>query len=510
MSENKFESSFFQKFFNSLFRSNDPEAEKKRQLKSIAKNLSHMGYKFYKSGSDQIQPQFGKFFFDMYKIVSQAQLFFQTQQNPNFYKNMVVEYSLSEKQKQLIENLTEETIQNVSRNVPFNELKTKIKNDLENFIAEFDMDKVNKIDGLYTKLLCFKSFCLYDFYFMLKKFDSSIREGEFNRSPKFEPIDAAYIADDLKDFLSIVYSMPLEESWDDLMLMFKTVKGVEPVKPNQWNKIVSKLKQLCNHRIFDMIIQIITKDPSYVTDVSEKKERVVEAYIESIRSQASSTLKKLESEQKNSKIDSLLVQIFNTSSVSILKNYTEQGSAAFEKKELGGYEYARPLNYLKAFLVEFVKRDIREYADLVIIRGKWTTAPLSSQMSEDYHVMLEMSDAITAFDDKHAEEAEIGIKLKTLLPRAERDKDSGNIIRTLLKDSNEQAREYLIECTRVMISFAKTLKMLIEDYQKPRGEIVMNWKELDHFAEHPIQQLSVEVYKKIYLFVNLMQGFLQN
>lgn len=500
--------SFFQKLFGSLFSGNDPEAEKRRYLKSIAKNLSHSGYKFYKNNSDQILPAFGKFFYDIYKMLYQAQIFFQGQQNPNYYKNMVIDHSLTDSQTQLSENLTEESIAMMSKSMSFEQLKNKIKADLESYMNDFDMDKIVKVDRLYTKLLSFKSLCLYDYYFMLKKFDSSIKEGEFNRSPKFEPIDAAYVADDLKDFVSIMYSLPLDEDWNDLMGLFKEAKGVEPVKPGQWNKLVSRLRQLRDNRIFDMIIQLITKDPSYATDVTEKQEHVVEPYIESIKNQTSVALRKLENDQKNSKIDSLLVQIFNTNAVVILKNYTEQASSNFEKKNLGGFEYAKPLNYMKAFLVEFVKRDVREYADLVLIRGKWTTAPLSTQMSDDYHVMLETSDAITAFDDKLAEDAEIGTKLKTLLPRAERDREANNIIKTVLKDTNSLAREHIVNCTKAMVSFAKTLKMAIEDHQKPKGELVMNWKELDRFAEHPINQLGVEVYKKIYLFVNLMQGLI--
>lgn len=501
--------SFLQKLFSSILSSNDPEAEKKRMLKAIAKNLSHSGYKFYKSGSDQMLPAFGKFFYDIYKIISSAQVFFQGQPNPNFYKNLAIDYSLSEAQKQISENLTEESIMSLSKNMPFDQLKTKMKGDLETFLADFDMDKIAAIDGLYTKLLSFKAFCTYDFYFMLKKFDSSLREGEFNRSPKLEPIDAAYLADDLKDFTSILYSMPLNEDWSDVMAMFKASKGVEPVKPGQWNKIVQKLRQLRDSRVFDMIIQLITKDPSYNTDVVEKQEHVVESFIETTKTQTANTLKKLESEQKNSKIDSLLVQLFNTNAVVILRHYTEGGSAAFEKKNLGRFEYAKPLNYLKAFLVEFVKKDVREYADLVLIRGKWSLAPLSSEMSNQYHQMMEASDAITAFDEKLSEEGEIGVKLKTLLPRADRDKEANNIIKTTLKDTNSVAKEYLIETTKAMVGFAKTLKMIIEDYQKPKGEIVMNWKELDRFAEHPINQLGVDVYKKLYLFVQLIQGLLQ-
>lgn len=501
--------SFFQKFFESLFNGNDPEAQKKRQLKSIAKNLSHSGYKFYRPGSDQILPQFAKFFYDVYKIIYPAQIFFQGQPNPNFYKHLAVDFTLSDEQKQRAESLSEETIISLSKNMKFNELKQKVGQDIESFVSDFDIDKAAKIDSLYTKLLGFKSFCLYDFYFLLKKFDSSLREGEFNRAPKFEPIDGSYVAEDLKDFTSILCSIPLDEDWSDLMALFKASRGSEPIKPNQWNKIVQRLRLLHDGRVFDMIIQLTTKNPGYFTDSAVKQEHVVESYIDTTKKQAAAAIKKLESEQKNSRIDSLLSQIFNTNSVVILKHYTENTSAQIERKNLGGFEYAKPLNYLKAFLIEFVKRDVREYADLILIRGKWTMAQLSADMSEQYHQMMDASDKITVFDEKMAEEGEIGSKIKTLLPRADRDREAGNIIKTVLRDANSMAREYIVDTTKAMVNFAKTLKLVIEDHKKPKGEMIMNWKELERFAEHPIDQLGVEVYKKIYLFVQLMQSELQ-
>lgn len=502
------EMSFFRKIFSSLFTSNDPEAEKKRLLKVIAKDLSRSGYKFYKPGSDQILPAFGKFFYEIYKIISPAQVFFNGHPNPNFYKNMAIEFSLSQNQKELSENLTEESILTLAKNAPFDKLKAKLKQDFQSFATEFDIEKINKIDALYLKLLGFKSFCTYDYYFMLKKFDSSMREGEFNRSPKLDSIEGAYVADDLKDFVAILYSLPLEQDWSDLMEMFKNARGTEPIKSGQWNKIVQRLKTLRDNRVFDMMIQLITKDPTYATDVTEKVEHVVESYIESIKQQTENALRKLESEQKNSKIDSILTQIFNTTAVVILRQYTEGGSAAFEKRNLGSYTYAKPLNYLKAFLNEFVKRDVREYADLVLIRGKWTMAQFSTEMSNNYHIMLDASDKITSFDEKLAEDKETGSKIKTLLPRAERDREANNILKTILKDTNTLAREYLIDTTKAMIGFAKTLKVLIEDYKKPKPEVLTNWKELERFAEHPVDELGIEVYKKMYLLVQLMQEFL--
>lgn len=501
-------SSFLEKLFGSLLSRSDPEAAKKRQLKAIAKNLSHSKYKFYKIGSDQILPVFGKFFFDIYKAVGPSQILFQNQENPNQLKNMVVNASLSDQQKALEEELTEESIKAMSAHISGKELKAKIKNSLETFNSEFTSDRIAQIDSLYSKLLAFKAFCMYDYYFLLKKFDSSLKEQEFSRTPKFEPIDASYIAEDLKEFAAVTASMPLDVDWTDMFQMFKLVRGSEPIKPAIWVKIINRLRNLQASQVLDMLIQLITKDPLYKTAGEEKHERVVEDYIEKIRKEATEAVQKLESAQKNSKIDSLLMQIFNTNNIFVLKGYNEQNAAIFVKRQLGAYEYANALNYLKAFLVEYVKRDVREYADLVLIRGKWINTPLSQQMSDAFHDLMSASDAITAFDEKMTDEGPIGMKLKTILPRCERDKESASIVRTILGDANSEAREFLEVATRNMISFAKNVKMLLEDYQKKNPDMITNWKELDRFAEHPLKELGVEVYKKIYLFVTLMQNFI--
>lgn len=510
MSENTQEESFFERFLGAIFNKKDPEAIKKRQLKQIAKSLSKTRYKFYKPSSDQILPSFAKFFYEIYKAVSPSQLMFNTQQNPNAYKTMVVDYALSEEQKQMLEMLTEESITTMSSNMPFDQLQKKIKECISLVSSNFTKDKINQIDALYSKLMIFKSICTFDFYFLLKKFDSTLHENEFSSNPNFNTIDASYISEDLKDFVSVAWTLPLNEDWTDVMQYLKTTRGVEPIKPVQWTKIVSRLKQIRISGAFEMMIQLITKDPKFEPKVEMKTERIVESYIEKIKTQAQLTVKKLENEQKNSKIDSLVTQIFNSSAVFSTKYYTEAASAIFAKRGYQGYEYARPLNYLKAFLVEYVKKDVREFSDLVLIRGKWSAQELSQKMSNDFNFLMETSEKIINFDKKHNEEnGEIGMKLKMLLPRADRDKESANIIRTTFRDSNSIAKEFLVTTTRTLVAFAKTTKSVIEDYKKQRPELITNWKELERFTEHPISELSVGVYKKIYLFVNLMQSYLQ-
>ena len=177
--------SIFQRFFNTVLGKNDPEANKKKQLKAIAKNLSKTKYKFYRAGSDQILPSFGKLIYDLYKALAPAQVFFQSQQNPNYYKHIVVDYSLSEGQKKVLEELTEESILTMSSKMKLDELSKKVKSDIDVFSHEFDQDAIAKIDALYGKLMNFRMLpCqfflnfnhLSDSFFILRSLNANLSE----------------------------------------------------------------------------------------------------------------------------------------------------------------------------------------------------------------------------------------------------------------------------------------------------------------------------------------------
>ncbi|MCR5613110.1 DUF5312 family protein [Treponema sp.] len=496
--------SIFARLFSSLFSSNDPEAKKKKRLRSIAKDLSKSKYHFYKN--EEVMPSMAKFFYEVYKATASAQAFFNSVENPNTFKYMVVNHALTDKQHEISEELSKEAITAKAANVSMEQLQSEIKEKLSQFLGAFDAERITKIEATYKKLMAFKNFCTYDFYFMLKKFDSTLREREFNSIPKFEKINAEYIAEDLKDFISIASPVTEISDWTDMMKMFKEVKGQEPVNPAIWNKIVVKLRSIISTRTFDMMLKLMTKNPDYIVEYEVKEEPIVDSYLEKIRQEAENTLSQLVVAQKNSKIGTLLNQIFGTTDVVRLHYYTEQASAPYERKSLGKFLYAGPLNYYKAFLLDYVKKDLREFSDLLLIRGTWSSNTLSTPMSNAYNALLESSDAVTRFDERISEEGDIGLKLKTILPRAERDKEARNIINTILNDLNNEAKTFCIDATRNLVAIAKIIKPVMEDYAKPKGELIINWKELDKFADHPIKQLGTDVYKHIYLFVTLMQN----
>ncbi|HQC27104.1 MAG TPA: DUF5312 family protein [Treponemataceae bacterium] len=499
---------FFQRLISAILGSFDPEAEKKRILRSIAKEVNKSKFKFYKHSSGDAQVGLAKFFYEIYKNIGAAQVMFESTQNPNTFKHAVIDFVMSEKQRELIEFLNEQAILALAQTMPPNELKKKIQTDLETLSQEFDIQKIQKIDALYTKLMLFQSFCTFDFYFLLKKFDSSLMERDFNYMPRFEPIRGEYITDDLKDFIAVAWAMPLNEDWSEMLALLRNLKGIEPIAANTWNKTIQRLRQVQNSQILEKIIKLTTSDPNYQAFIPSRQERLFEPYLDTLKKEVQETLVKIEKEVTNSRADNLLKNIFGTTAVIRLKYYSETANLNLEKKRVPLFKYHQPLNYTKAFLLDYFKKNIREFSDLVLVRGKWVTAVLSGQMSEVYQNIAEISDQITEFDEALSDEAAVGQKLKNLLLRVGRDREAERIIASLIKDTNDKALFYITSTAQNLIALAKTIKSLLEDREKPEPQMLINWKELDKFVDHPIRDTGVEIYKMIHQFIQLIQIYI--
>ena len=503
------EENFFKKLFASFFGGSNPESEKKRLLKSIGKQINKTKYKFYKASSGEVSASFAKYFYDIYKAVSQGQVLFLNNKNPEIYKRWAIDYYLSEQQRQAIDNISEEKILESYKTQSFQEVLAKVKENTEIISNYFTPEMVTKIDSLYSRLISFAAFCSYDYYFLLKKFASSIREREFSTTPAFDNINAEYITDDLKDFVAVAYGIKLDNMfWNDLFEMLKQNRGVSPIAPNTWNKILTRLKDLRQSGVLEMLIQLCSSNPSYKIVESQKMERIAEPFLDKLKDTTEKTIKKLEKQQTDGKKAQLISQIFGEDTTSRLRYYTETNSIAYTKKNLSGYKYATPLNFLKAFLIDYVKKDLREFCDLVLVRGKWATTAMAAPLSDAYNSLLEASDIITDFDSKLSEDGEYGTKFKNYIIRVDRDVEAQKVMTSLLNDVNSDAYELIADSGKKLVLVGKHIKSLLEDHEKPRPELLINWKEIERFADQPIKNMGVALYKKIYLFVSLMQMYL--
>ena len=503
------ETGFFQKILSIFFHGMDPEREKKRLLKDIAKSLKKQKYKFYKTNSSEALPALAKFFFDIYKIIGPAQVMLEHARASNVLKTLIIENSLPQEIREIRQELEEEAIRKKAETMDTKALANDLREKMINFYASFKGDKVKEIDSTYNLLTIFLNFINLDFYFFLKKFDSGLPERDFVYNPKFETINAEYISDDLKDFLEVLPLMSRSADWDGLFDILKTYKEAEIVNRSAWKKIIRNLEAVEKEQVFELMVRHIDKDPYYKPQSYPPNEKIVEEYLNKVKTQSELSVQKILNERQNKKVDQLLKAVFGTTAISRMRNYTEKENLKFSKKMLGGYIYVRPLNYIKAFLLDYFKRDIKALMDLLLVRGKWSTNLMSQQLSEAFHTVMEVSDKLISFDETLADEGERGARIKQYMGRSEKDKNAMVALRKILKETNEEALGLIQVTAQNLIVIGKSLKLVLEDYDKKPHELITNWKEVEQYTEKDIKTNITEIYKRIYYFIQLLQFYVK-
>ena len=492
---------------------NNPEAEKRRQLKAIAREIHQSPYsKFYRPKTFEALPTLARFFYDTYRIIAPAQLQLENASKSGVLKAFVIDSFLTANQKSVLDALAESKIMEQSNSMSIKQLQEYVKTNIQTLDGIFDAEKTNQINKAYNTLLTFLQFVNYDYYFLLKKFDSKITERSFNYTPKFETISCEYIVDDMAEFVDRLLVLNLDTDWKRIFEALKTYRNIELVQIDSWLKHTQTLKAIRQSGILENIIKHCKQDPGFKFILKVPNEQIVDPFIEKIKNQANALLQKITTERKTSKIEELSQFIFGTVIVLRMKNYTEKANTNFNKRNIAGYMHTEPLNYVKAYLIDYLKKDVRELIDLLIVRGQWVTNVQSQEVADAFHNLLEISDMITAFDDDIGDDGSTGSRLRSLLVRSDRDRDQLRLLKQLVKVVNDKAMELIKKTALNLIALGKYIHALINDQASPSHTIITNWKELDNFTESrkPVKELLIHNYKKLYAMVQLLNFYVND
>jgi Family of unknown function (DUF5312) len=498
---------FVQRIFSFFLAAGDPEREKRRLLKDIGRQLRKQKYKFYRPKTGEALPGLAKFFHDIYVAIGPAQVLLDHAASSSVLKQIIIERSLTDQQVKIREGLAEDKIRALAQTMDHKALVQKLKEQMVSLYAAFDSEKVKQINGKYNLLKIFLQFIHYDYYFLLKKFDSGLPERDFIYNPRFEAINGEYIGDDLKDFLEVAALVDRSQPWGELLDDLQIYREMPVVDAAQWKKTVRSVAEIKSSLVLELIIRHIDRDPYYKAKLYRPNEHIVEEYLSKIKTGTELTVQKILKERRSGKIEQILMQVFGTVAISRMKNYTEKNNVTFSKKMMAGFAHVSALNYLKAFLLDYFKKDIREVVDQLLIRGKWSTNLMSQQLSDAFHTVMNISDQLIKFDDSLGDEGDRGIALRNSAKRADRDAASLKNLREQLKKMNDEALQMIQVSAQNLIVVGKSLKVVIEDYDHKPHELILNWKEIDTASDNQIRSRLADVYKRIYYFIQLLQFF---
>jgi hypothetical protein len=499
--------SFFDKIIAFFLGRSSPDEEKKKLIREIGKLLSKQKQKFYNPKKEIVLPGLATFFYEFYKLLGPAKNLVQRSQSSAVLKSIIIESFISEEQLAIRTNLEEKSLRVRIGQVGSKDLVNQVKDEIISFFSAFDTDKVKTINLTYNMVASFLDLVHFDFYFFLKKFDSQLQEDNFFYNPRFEPINGEYIIDDLKEIYDIILALDLNINWDAILETLKTYRNIEVVSRKGWKKGMKQLADIRKSKLLIRIIRHISKDPYYKANPVIHREKIVDQYLTKIKTETELTIQKIIKEKRNTNIEKLTIEVFGTPSISRLKNYTEKANLMYRKKMLGGFIHVTALNFIKAFLLDYFKGGIRDVIDLLLIKGQWTSNVTSQQLSEALHQVFKVSDKLIEFDDALAEEGDLGRKLRNLYYKSDRDKTMMPHVRKALKDINDSAKQIIVETVQNLITMGKHIKYLLNDYTNKRSEYIINWKTIDNKTDGKIKEKLIEVYKRIYNFLKLIQYY---
>lgn len=502
----------FQRIFSAIFGGSDPERENKRLLKQIAKTLAKHRYKFYKPRSGEALPGLARFFYEVYRVVGPAQNLLQNAEESTALREIIIDEHLSEEDQAVKEAFTESAIRELAENTEARDLAGAVKEQLIRYYSLFDGERMKSINDIYRVIQIFLRIVHFDYYFLVRKFDSAVTEQNFTYKPKFDSISGEYISDDLKDYLEVLLLFDKSYSWDRVFDILAVYKGLDVVNRSAWSKLAGALDSVKNSQVLQLMVQHIDKNPQYKPVVPTIGERIVEPFLNHLKSQTEITIQKILHDRRATKIDNLVKKVFGTTVITRTKNYTENANVMFSKRMMGGFTLTAPVNYLKAFLLDFFKKDVREVVrDLLLVRGQWATNLQSQQLSDGFHQVLSVAERLVEFDESLSEEGDRGQKLRRAMGRVV-DKDPATI--RVLRDNvgriNQEAQALINEAGQGLITVGKNLKELIDDHDRREPEHLINWRELDAASEGNLKEKLTELYKRIYYFVQLLQIFVKS
>lgn len=497
---------FFSWIVSLFIGGNDPEREKRRLLRHLGRELQKLRFKFYKPREEMVTPGLAKFLFEIYKVTASANQLTVGSDTSQVLKEITIDFHLAEEQRRLRDSFNEASIRDLGKTMDPKFLAQRLKDDLVNFMSSFDATSVKRSNASYNSIMRFVNFVRFDFYFTLKKFDSSLIEGDVTGNPRFETINSNYVVDDLKDFLEVAIPLAQEGNWEPAFEILKAYKGVELVNRQSWARMLQILRNVLGSEVLQLMVQHASGDPYWKPQIQVPNERILESYLSKLKTQTEGIITRIAAEKRDAKIDQLVRAVFGGPVNPRTKYYTDRANQSFNRRVGAQYSYTLPMNYLKAFLLDFFKKDVRELADLLLVRGQWTTNVLSQQMSDYYYQVLNIADALLLFDDSLADEGDLGSKMKRLQLRVvERDEASARPVRTMIEEINAKAKTIIGDAAGSLINFGRGLKSLVEDYERVDHELIINWKELNGLSEQPLNARMSEVYKVLYYFIQLLQ-----
>ena len=483
----------------------------KERLNSISKQIQKSEFSnYFNTFTAKASADFARFFYDVYRMTSSVQMFFNNSFNLEKSYNRIFREAMSSRQLEILDLLAEDAILEKSRNVKYVELQKEVKALIGEFHKEFTSARTDTINSIYNSLFILRSFCAYDYYALLRLFSNDIRELDFSKKPHFYRVWGVYLVEKVADFDSLLKAFLTVKDWNPVFEFVNTMAGKQVINIGEWSNLVLKLQAHEELPIFEMVCQLVNKNPDFAIKASTQRRNIVALYVREVDERTVSIMQAIYKEQRSAVIRSDVKKMFPNGFKNSLKNYVSDMNDVFATKGLTGYEHCDALSYLYAFVEKYIKEEVEPLASELNVYGKVLNKDFIVELLECSKKLMGYIDAINAFDGKLNPQLAQGFRFVNFLSQKIVSEQEMTNTRTQLDLVNAEALKMLNGAFVLSTELGNMMSELSRDCQRDTRTILSNWNELENRASVPYKQKFASLVQAIAQFQKLEKNFIGN
>lgn|GEM_PF-3673261 len=505
MDKKKTESVFIR--FIDFILGTDEESKKKRILKRAARHMEKNGYPYFRYHKGMLTTNYAYFLYNVYHAVDGPRTAFSQIKTPTKLAYLIISFSLPPNIRALVESLDVQTILDAGEKNDYKEIYQQVKSTVDALRAYFTPEQKEHLIQIYNAIMLYKQFCMFDYYALLRKFGTVLKENDFSAEPVFTETIGRGCIDDITDFVSAAIPFIQSDMLDVQLAFAGKLPGKVDVMRTQLEEIRKILKEQEKYKVLENLCCILHGDPEYHIPLYNPKPDTVLQILNDIVVQANQAMHEVYQQQKNRRIENAASKLFPSEPEQILKYYTERFGSSLSSLQAGNFFYTEAMNYLAAFLNSSSITDLKLVTVALSIKAETTNQSILTGLFEIFHSIEDIQHQIAGLDLKISPNNKAGCFFANLLQHkvlSEKERtDAVHIIGQL----NKEAHDILFSVDSLLLQMTDILNSLADDSEKSESEIVTNWLEVNHDLPKPANSILRNSAEKMELMDNLIKAY---
>jgi len=478
-------------FFESIFKRNSPDGQKKQVVKKMEATLKMYTPVLYKNGN--LLPNFGEAIFQLYKNVRPLDdLFMITVSSNNIPRKKRFEAQLlmtgySPSDQELVESLSYENrkaqVMEGGGSIRIYDSQRKV---LEQVIRALNTEAFKNMDREILELRQFVDFCHFNFMPILQIFDNNFEAANPLYKPTYREVPVEKMVNALEDLYYQMSSFHLTNAHANAVVALGQIVSngnLSDQKAETYISCIRKisyvLKRILTPEHLKAIIQIAKQDLQYTPKTASLTGSPRSEFATLLQEHFKADEQRIKTEFQDARIEEELANLFGGTQLAEVLYYDSRANAIVQANTSLSFMWILPMKIMKNFFQMYITDNIRTLLNDLVIEGFFSNQNYKSNFSSAVYSALGGLETIEAFEQSFTSGQKNSIAvLESYVKDSAKDQAFYKKLVSMVNEINAEAKKIIQDETSNLYSLYKCLGDILQDGKKPSSEIIENLKVL--------------------------------